>query len=511
MKTISIITFLLFSFTLSAKEIGRVTKMRGEIYRTNVDQEVIRAPLSLGGKIHEGDILESENGSFAKLLMADDTIFSIGPATKFAFEEFKMKTKNDRVATYNLIKGKLRSVFTKKSPKKSLHIKTPSAAMGIRGTEIVSDVYKYKGKVKTDIALLHGKLEVMTKEGRKFDLNPSDMFEAEEDGKRLGAKDRAVIKNRKMASNQFRAKKKKLKKKIFDLLKRKPRKGGEVFLFDALKSERKDVSKKAEFHSLTENNKVDMKMTREQKDRVSIFGTREEKEKADAAITVKGERKEKNREPASSEKNNNGQNKKDDRKLEIGNNANDDFDFSPDVSKERRPSSKGLEQGKEEKRVNFFTPNQGPAKRGPASDQIKFDQGPNFDKKPPVDRPFDRPIPKGPPNMNRPDDRPKVDSGAIRKEISNQMDNPEMKRKIQDRIRDNIKRQMIDARTGAAPNNMRQPADSHRIREVIDRQKAGELDKLRIEELERLKKEEYERLMRLRQQNADGTSTTISQ
>lgn len=505
MKTISIIVFLLFSLTLSAKEIGRVTKMRGQVFRTNVDQEVIRAPLSLGGEIHEGDILESENGSFAKLLMADDTIFSIGPATKFAFEEFKMKTKNDRIATYNLIKGKLRSVFTKKAPKKSLHIKTPSAAMGIRGTEIVSDVYKYKGKVKTDIALLHGKLEVITKEGRKFDLNPSDMFEAEEDGKRLGAKDRAVIKNRKMASNQFRAKKKKLKKKIFDLLKRKPRKGGEVFLFDALKSERKDVSKKAEFHSLTENNKVDMKMTREQKDRVSIFGTREEKEKAEAAITVKGERKEKKREPASDEANN-GRGKKGDRKLEIGNNANDDFDFSPDVSKERRPSSKGLEQGKEEKRVNFFTPNQGPAKRGPASDKIKFDQGPNFDKKPPMKREFDRPVPKGPPAFDRPDDRPRVDKGAIRKEISNQMDNPEMKREIRDRIRENIKRQMIEARTGAAPNIIRQPADSHQIRDTIDRQKALELERIKQLEYERLKQEEYDRLLKEKLLNSDGTT-----
>ena len=50
--------------------------------------------------------------------------------------------------------------------------------MGVRGTEIVSDVYKIAGELRTDIALLHGKLEVTTNNGRKFDLSPSDLFEA---------------------------------------------------------------------------------------------------------------------------------------------------------------------------------------------------------------------------------------------------------------------------------------------------------------------------------------------
>ncbi|MGB0453322.1 MAG: FecR family protein [Bacteriovoracaceae bacterium] len=232
--------------------IGRITKARGQIYKTNFTNGSERVPLKGGDKIYVGDIVESDSRSFAKILMHDDSVFSVGPQSKFSFEKFQMKNKNERTATYNLIKGKLRSVFTRKAPGKTLKIKTPTASMGIRGTEIVSDVYKVKGRLKTDIALLHGKLEVTTTRGKKFDLKPSEMFEATREPIKVSRDQRKPDRNvRKIAQNRVQAKKRVLKKKVFEVLKKSPRKGGQTFLFDALKSERKDLTKEVEFHDIS--------------------------------------------------------------------------------------------------------------------------------------------------------------------------------------------------------------------------------------------------------------------
>ena len=231
---------LLFSLQLfSADFIGRVTKMRGTIMKVNKAAN-INEPLKEGSKINIGDSLISESGSFAKVLMVDDTVFSIGPNTEFAFENFKMKTANDRDATYNLVRGKLRSMFTRKAPTRSLKIKTPLASMAVRGTEIVSDVYKVNGKMRADIGLLSGKLEVHSKEGKIYNLKPKDVFEAVRGGKKMA---KANFKMRKMDN------------KVFEALKRSPKKGGQQFLFDALKKKRKNLTKKAKFNFAKADNK----------------------------------------------------------------------------------------------------------------------------------------------------------------------------------------------------------------------------------------------------------------
>ena len=170
----------------ASEPIGRVVKLRGDVLASNKTSGE-SAILKDGDSIYEGDTLKSEKSAFAKILMKDDTIFQLGPNTEMIFEKFKFESKKKRTATYNLVKGQLRSLFTVKSKEKSLTIKTPNAAMGIRGTEILSDVYKFEGKVKTDIALLSGKLDVDLKsmklgESLKksvIQLRPGEVFESD--------------------------------------------------------------------------------------------------------------------------------------------------------------------------------------------------------------------------------------------------------------------------------------------------------------------------------------------
>lgn len=506
--------FLLISFLFTnvafAKSIGRVTKMKGEIFRSNVENQVIRQPLSVGESIEEGDIIESEKRSFMKVLMKDDTIFSIGPSTKFAFEQFKMKTKNERTATYNLLKGKLRSVFTKKAPKKTLTIKTPSAAMGVRGTEIVSDVYKFKGKLRTDIALIHGKLEVLTKQGKKFDLKPSEIFEAV-DTKRKDIKQAAkVLKGRKVASSQIQASKRKLKKKVFETLRKKPRKGGEVFLFDALKSERKDVSKGAEFHSVTDENKVRLNVSKKEKDRLSIFSEQKEKRTYDDVGLERGNKKDKDNKDAKNKKNEKRPQaaikKETFNNKDMKGSSQDDFDFTPNIlaKDKKKPLLK-----KEARRQEFFQVKQD---RGPASvgngngPKVKRVNGSKDFKAPKIEvQAIDRKdVPKRKIKVNRSQFKSRLEKGFNK--------NPNARREIQGRIKRNMQRQVVNERLQRATGNRIPASKNDVLKKQIDRQKQMEQEKLRLIELQKQKLiEEQKRkaLEDLKNRRESGTIDTL--
>jgi len=249
MKVLSklfVLTFMVMaviSMANAAEPIGRIVKLRGTVEamnKTSGDSAVLKD----GDSIFEGDLLKSEKGSFAKILMKDDTIFQLGPNTEMIFEKFKMKTKSKRTATYNLVKGQLRSLFTVKSKEKSLKIKTPNTAMGIRGTEILSDVYKYKGKVKTDIALLSGKLDIdlapmklgKALQNNIIQLKPGQVFESDQFRRDFtgGKPINKLIK--------------KLPNRVFKNLRKSEKKGGQVFLLEARKKSRRDLYNGARFN-----------------------------------------------------------------------------------------------------------------------------------------------------------------------------------------------------------------------------------------------------------------------
>jgi hypothetical protein len=83
-----------------------------------------------------GDKITTLNSTYVKVKMIDDTIILIAPNSEFYFENFQMKTNEaDREAIYSLNKGLIKAWFNKKS-NEDLIIKTKTASMGVRGTEL---------------------------------------------------------------------------------------------------------------------------------------------------------------------------------------------------------------------------------------------------------------------------------------------------------------------------------------------------------------------------------------
>lgn len=206
-----------------AEEIGKIVIAKGSV--SIIDSSGKVHPAKQLYELSIGDKIETGKASYVKVLMKDDSVFQVGPNSEFALENFDYKNKNERTAVYNLAKGQLRSWFVHKSPEKTLTIKTPTASMGIRGTEILTDVYKDNGgEYKTDIALIRGKLEVAAASlGGKIMLSPGQLLDG------LGQK----VNGRAPASAR-REHLKNLSRKVFDAVRKNSiDNNGAIFLHDA--------------------------------------------------------------------------------------------------------------------------------------------------------------------------------------------------------------------------------------------------------------------------------------
>lgn len=223
--SISFLGFKAYSVNKGAV-IGTIVKLQGKVVRINKSLRK-KEFLKSGSIIYEYDIIGSGEGSFVKILMRDDTVFQLGPKSKFVFEKFNFKSKKKRKAVYNLIIGKLRSLITNSAEDDDLKLITPNAAMAVRGTEILSDVYREGGEVKTDIAVISGLLEISTPkignlEPQKINLTPGFIFETKTAGK---------------IHTKFDKKKtfilKKMTRGVLAALRNPHKRGGKIFLSDA--------------------------------------------------------------------------------------------------------------------------------------------------------------------------------------------------------------------------------------------------------------------------------------
>ena len=186
MSKILVSILLIFSVFADDDIIGRVVNATGTVTRVNQSHS---EKIKSGSSIHKNDELRTSKNSFVKILMKDDTVFQLGANSKFKFEKFEFdgKNKEKRKASYNLLYGKMRGLFIKPAPKEiTLH--TPSVSLGVRGTELLTDVYwdpkDTKAKLpKTDVALLSGKLQIDLSRLnlphiKQLELTPGNVFDS---------------------------------------------------------------------------------------------------------------------------------------------------------------------------------------------------------------------------------------------------------------------------------------------------------------------------------------------
>lgn len=158
--------------TLIPKYVGTVKEIRGEVI---VEDRILQK----GSKIYPRDVLKTNEKSFLKLELIDETLITIGPKSEFQVEKWSYRTKNDRDALFTLTQGKMRAeVRAKAKEKDQLKVKSPLVAMGIRGTQFLFNNQIIAEKEVTQVALLEGKIHIEADSLKeKWDLKPGDYVE----------------------------------------------------------------------------------------------------------------------------------------------------------------------------------------------------------------------------------------------------------------------------------------------------------------------------------------------
>jgi hypothetical protein len=155
--------------SLIPKYLGKIKVMQGKAI-------IGERELKKGSKVYNNDLIQTSENSFVVMEMIDLTTVTLGPLTDFKVDNWSYRTKNDRDAHFNIIKGQWRAFVRSKSKEADqLKVKTPLISMGIRGTELMVNVLKQNGKDITQVALLDGAIHI--EEGasvKSKDMIPGD-------------------------------------------------------------------------------------------------------------------------------------------------------------------------------------------------------------------------------------------------------------------------------------------------------------------------------------------------
>ena len=154
--------------------LGRIIMLKGTASRLEGNGKMVA--LKETSKIKKNQVIVTGKGSFLKIKLVDQSIFTMSSFSRVHFKDFEYKGPKDRKGLFNLLKGKLRASIPVKSKKESLKIISGTASMGIRGTKVLVNNRTDKlGNNVVQMALLEGDVIVknnLTKEEKV--LKPGD-------------------------------------------------------------------------------------------------------------------------------------------------------------------------------------------------------------------------------------------------------------------------------------------------------------------------------------------------
>lgn len=129
-----------FAGSALAADIGLVKVANGAV---EIQRGSSRLPAKVGTAVQTSDVVVTGADGSAGITFTDNSLVSIGPNTVFAIEKYSFdSTTHSGQFEGNLRQGRLAAVsgkMVKQSPE-SMKIRTPSAIMGVRGTEFVVQV-----------------------------------------------------------------------------------------------------------------------------------------------------------------------------------------------------------------------------------------------------------------------------------------------------------------------------------------------------------------------------------
>jgi hypothetical protein len=128
------------SLSAQAADVGLVKVANGSV---TIERGAERLAAAVGTPVQASDVIVTGADGAAGITFSDNSLVSVGPSSVFAIDKYAFDT-----TTYagefqgTLSKGRLAAVSGKmvQQAPESMKIRTPSAIMGVRGTEFVVQV-----------------------------------------------------------------------------------------------------------------------------------------------------------------------------------------------------------------------------------------------------------------------------------------------------------------------------------------------------------------------------------
>jgi hypothetical protein len=138
--------FLLFAIagTTVAAEAPRIAQVKKLTGQATILRAGGRLPAKIGDPLFEKDVVETGADGGIGITFIDNTVFSAGPNSQIALDEFRFDSSNFRGEMLaDMRRGTLAVVSgdVARSTPGAMKIKTPTALLGVRGTTFAVQVY----------------------------------------------------------------------------------------------------------------------------------------------------------------------------------------------------------------------------------------------------------------------------------------------------------------------------------------------------------------------------------
>lgn len=140
MRTVLMAAVLGLAAPAFAADIGIVKVSKGAV---QLQRGVDKLPVKVGTAVQTSDVILTGADGSAGITFTDNSLVSVGPNSVFAIDKYRFdSTTHAGEFEGNLRQGRLAAVSGKmvKQAPESMKIRTPSAIMGVRGTEFVVQV-----------------------------------------------------------------------------------------------------------------------------------------------------------------------------------------------------------------------------------------------------------------------------------------------------------------------------------------------------------------------------------
>lgn len=174
----TIFFMLVWHIALAESHVGVVERIQGNaqvVYADGSDA------IAIEDEIYKGDKITTQKDTELVIRMIDGTVLAMRPNTQITLTDFKFNRKNSKKDNMlvKLLKGGMRIVtgaIGKKNPKK-VKFKTPTATIGIRGTDFELSVIEAGGAASagTYNKVYYGATYLENAQGKRVEVMPNQV------------------------------------------------------------------------------------------------------------------------------------------------------------------------------------------------------------------------------------------------------------------------------------------------------------------------------------------------